>query len=77
MELASAVGGSVHAALHPPLRALARAARKAPPLWPPEATLPVAGLDALAAQSIHYALRRLEGVSAAGWRWRSDTGGLP
>jgi hypothetical protein len=42
---------------------LRRAARKGRPLvWPVEQSLPVAGLDTLAAQSIHYTLRNLEGV---------------
>lgn len=46
------------------LRVLRRAARKGRPLVAlPIERLPVAGLDALAAQSIHYTLRNLDGVS--------------
>ncbi|KIY93755.1 hypothetical protein MNEG_14208, partial [Monoraphidium neglectum] len=58
MHLAGAARGAAAGAL----RVLRRAARKGRPLvWPVEQSLPVAGLDTLAAQSIHYTLRNLEG----------------
>jgi len=66
MELAHAVGSTLHTTLRVPLRVLARAARKRPLLWPVEASLPVAGIDAAAAQGIHYTLRSLEGVRLVG-----------
>ena len=59
MHLTSALEGTATSAI----RVLRRAARKGM-VWTPEQSLPVAGLDALAAQSIHYTLRSLEGVSA-------------
>lgn len=62
MHLASAATSALHGTLHGALRVLGRAAHKRPMLWPIEQSLPVAGLDPLAAQGIHYTLRNLEGV---------------
>jgi hypothetical protein len=62
MELAVAVGGTLHGAA----RIVARTARRnAAALLPVESGLPVAGLDVVAAQAIHYTLRHLDEV--IGW----------
>jgi hypothetical protein len=60
--LAAAAADAVQGGVRGAALAAARAARRRPFLFPPEETLPVAGLDVLTAQGIHYTLSGLEGV---------------
>jgi ABC-type transporter Mla maintaining outer membrane lipid asymmetry ATPase subunit MlaF len=64
MKLATTVLEGAQDGMRTAARAVARTAQRRPLLLAPEESLPVAGLDPLAAQAIHYTLSSLEGVRA-------------